>query len=221
MPITPQQQAELLTSLIAGDRAASASCVDRVLSQQVPTRDIYINLFQHSLYEIGRRWEQGEVSVTTEHIATAIVEELLARVYPVSARREPVHRRAVVSCVADEFHQLGGRIVADSLEILGWEVDFVGAGEHIEALLERVGRSPLHLVALSVSVDTHLERLREGVLAVRATNSRVPVIVGGRALQQAGADFVDRLGVTDVSYLPNLTALEALALRLEARDDCR
>ena len=215
MPITEQQQAELLTHLIAGDRQACTRCVDAALARRVPAREIYIDLFQHCLYEIGRRWERGEVSVTTEHIATALVEEMLAKVYPVSARRASVPRRAVVSCVADEFHQLGGRIVADSLEILGWDVDFVGAGESLSVLQERVSIWPLHLVALSVSVDTHLQRLHEGVLAVRAVHPDVPVIVGGRALQQGGTEFVERLGVAKVTYLPDLGALEAMAQALE------
>ncbi len=216
MPITELQQSSFLKHLIDGDRTACIRSVDDLLAQTVSVRELYIDLFQHSLYEIGRRWERGEVSVTTEHIATAIVEDLLARVYPMTKRREAVNRRAVVSCVADEFHQLGGRIVADTLEMQGWDVDFVGAGERITALLERVRMVPLHLVALSVSVDTHLERLRESVVAVRAMNPEVPVIVGGRALQPSGAEFVASLGVPGVEYLPTLSDLEALAQRLGA-----
>lgn len=211
---TPRLHA-YLDDLVAGRRAACLEHVDALLAQGTAPRELYVGLFQASLYEIGRRWETGEVSVATEHVATAITEELLGRVFPHVARRAPVGHRAVVSCAADEFHQIGGRIVADTLEGMGWDVDFVGAGASVIELVNCVKQAPADLVAVSVSVDAHLPRMAETVRAVRAADPRVPIAVGGRALARDGALQVDALGLPGVHHVPTLEALEAL-LTLEA-----
>lgn len=210
MPLDDQRFQAYLVDLIEGRRGACIHHVDALLAQGITPRALYVDLFQTSLYEIGRRWEVGEVSVATEHVATAITEELLGRVFPHVARRAPVGHRAVVSCAADEFHQIGGRIVADTLEGMGWDVDFVGAGASVAELVECVRRSPADLVAVSVSVDTHLARMAETVRAVRATDTRVPIAVGGRALGHDGAHHLATLGLPGVHHVPTLEALEAL-----------
>lgn len=215
MAIQTAQLQAYLDDLLAGRRAACIGHVDTLLALGTTPRELYIDLFQASLYEVGRRWEIGEVSVATEHVATAITEELLGRVFPHVLRRTPVGHRAVVSCAADEFHQIGGRIVADTLEGLGWDVDFVGAGASIEDLLSCVKRAPVDLVAVSVSVDSHLPRLGETVRAVRAAHPKVPIAVGGRALGQQGSQLVNALGLPGVHHVASLEALESL-LMLEA-----
>lgn len=215
MPIQAAQLQAYLDDLVAGRRAACAGHVDALLAQGTAPRELYVDLFQASLYEVGRRWEVGEVSVATEHVATAITEELLGRVFPHVLRRAPVGHRAVVSCAADEFHQIGGRIVADTLEGMGWDVDFVGAGSSVGELVACVERAPVDLVAVSVSVDTHLARMAETVRAVRAVHPVVPIAVGGRALGHDGSRLVDALGLPGVHHVASLDALESL-LMLEA-----
>jgi methanogenic corrinoid protein MtbC1 len=210
MPIDAPTFQAYLDDLVAGRRLACVAHVDALIAQGNAPRDLHIDLFQASLYEIGRRWEIGEVSVATEHVATAITEELLGRVFPHIARRAPVGHRAVVSCAADEFHQIGGRIVADTLEGMGWDVDFVGAGTSVAELVGCVQRAQADLVAVSVSVDTHLARMAETVRAVRATDTRVPIAVGGRALGHDGAHHLAALGLPGIHHVPTLEALEAL-----------
>lgn len=215
MPIDAPTFQAYLDDLVAGRRSACVAHVDALIAQGTAPRDLHVDLFQASLYEIGRRWEIGEVSVATEHVATAITEELLGRVFPHIARRAPVGHRAVVSCAADEFHQIGGRIVADTLEGMGWDVDFVGAGASVAELVDCVKQVPADLVAVSVSVDAHLTRMAETVRAVREADPRVPIAVGGRALGHDGAPRVAALGLPGVHHVPTLEALEAL-LTLEA-----
>ncbi|MBL8388736.1 MAG: cobalamin-dependent protein [Hydrogenophaga sp.] len=215
MLIDDQRFHAYLADLVAGRREACIHHVDALLAQGATARELYVDLFQASLYEVGHRWETGEVSVATEHVATAITEELLGRVFPQVARRAPVGHRAVVSCAADEFHQIGGRIVADTLEGMGWDVDFVGAGASMAELVDCVMRAPADLVAVSVSVDAHLARMAQTVRAVRAADPRVPIAVGGRALGHDGAARLASLGLPGVHHVPTLEALEAL-LTLEA-----
>lgn len=205
-----------LHDLIAGRREACRRHVAALLAEGASPRELYIELFGASLYEVGARWERGEVSVAIEHIATSITEELLALTFPHAARREPVGRKAVVSCSANEFHQIGGRIVADSLEAAGWDVLFVGSGVPDGDLASLVAREAPDLVALSVSVRANLPRLVASARAVRVACPRVPIILGGQGLNGNGAAFVRDLALSGVAYVDSLEALDALAASLVA-----
>jgi len=93
----------------------------------------------------------------------------------------------VVTCAADEYHQVGGRIVADTLELLGWSVHFVGAGAPLGELSALVRRHRPQLVAMSVSIEDHLPGAERAIEAVRAEDPEVLVVVGGQAFA-GGAD---------------------------------
>lgn len=200
--------APFLEALLAGRRDECRRIVDSLIANGVTPRTLYVELFHEALYEVGRRWEHGQVTVLIEHRATAIVEELIGHVFPSVARRPRLGRRALVSCAADELHQLGGRIVADTLEGAGWDVDFLGANGTLDELRSRLLGGRFELVALSVSLTTNLPKLTALVHMVRQTNATVPIVVGGRALLDGGAAFVEGLQVPGVHWLASLDSLE-------------
>ena len=43
--------------------------------------DIYVEIFQESLYQVGRAWEMNELTVAEEHMATAITQYVIAQNY--------------------------------------------------------------------------------------------------------------------------------------------
>ncbi len=90
-------------------------------------KSLYMDLFQRSLYAVGELWELNKISVAREHLATAITESLLNLVYPRLFENTPTGKKVVVSCAANELHQIGGKIVADFFELNGWESHFLGA----------------------------------------------------------------------------------------------
>lgn len=204
--IGPDQVWPFVADLVAGRREACAARVTALIARPVSPRAIYVALFQAALYEIGRRWESGAVSVAQEHVATAIVEELLADVFEHASLTARNGRSAVLACTADEYHQVGGRIVADSLEASGWDVEFLGASTDI-ALLRRVvaERSP-DFVGLSVSIPVHLPRAFEALAAVRDVAPRVPVVLGGQAFAPGGRETL--VGLSGARVVSSLDALD-------------
>ena len=61
-------------------RAIKKKCVgivEKLLSEKVDIKDIYVDLFQRSLYHIGKMWEQGQLSIADEHIGTEITKSLM------------------------------------------------------------------------------------------------------------------------------------------------
>jgi methanogenic corrinoid protein MtbC1 len=190
--------------------------VTELLATGTPIRALYEGLFTVALYEVGRRWERGAVSVSVEHRATAIVEALLADVYPHALARPNVGRSAIVSCAADEFHQVGGRIVADVIALQGWDVRFLGAATPITRLLTTMQDAHPELLVLSVSIGAHVHIARETVLAALGADPELHVFVGGRAFSSGAPRDVSELANTflELPRVEVLTSLEALETRV-------
>jgi methanogenic corrinoid protein MtbC1 len=176
-----------LAAQLAGDRREAVRLLmEEGIGRGNSVLDLHLQVIQQAQREIGRLWEQDSISVAQEHQATAVSQLALAHLYQQSIRRPAVGKSVLVSCVEGELHDLGARICADVLELHGFAVRFLGANVPTDCLVPFVERTRPDLVALSVTVPTHLPGARAAVEALRG-RSKVPIAVGGRALDLPGA----------------------------------
>ncbi len=213
--VSPEELTAHVEDLLAGRREACRARTRRLMEAGVALRELYAGLFTASLVEVGRRWQEGQATVADEHLATALTEDLLVYVFPRALGAARNGLRAVVSCAANELHQVGGRIVADVLELQGWHVDFLGANLPADALAALVRDRRPHLVGISVALEENLGRMAEAVRQVRAVAPEVPVVVGGQAFASPSARQAAE-ALPGVRHLGSLQALEALAASLGA-----
>lgn len=206
--LTEAQYQRYLDDLLSGNRAACTDVVQGLVDRGVSIRRIYLELFQRSLYEVGSLWERNRISVAVEHLATAITESLLTLVYPVLFRSDRVNRKAVVACVASEYHQIGGKMVADIFELNGWDSYFLGANTPTSDLLDMISRTEPDLVGLSLAMYSHLPRLTHAVEQIRARFPETRVLVGGQGFRWGGEEALR--AYAGVSYLPSVDELESL-----------
>lgn len=89
--------------------------------------NIYFHLFQRALYDVGKLWEQNKITVATEHLATAITEYLMVLCQQELFLTPRIDKRAIIACTANEYHQIGARMVADTFEMHGWDTWFLGS----------------------------------------------------------------------------------------------
>ena len=145
-------------------------------------RSVYLEVLQPALYEIGRRWEEAEISIAQEHLATATTQSLMARLAErLDAGTDRRGRTRLVACAEGELHSLGGRMVADFLDADGWDVLFVGALSPVGALAEMAAERGVDVVALSASLSERLPEVAAAVRALRALDPRPLIAVGGQA----------------------------------------
>lgn len=196
-----------LDALLAGDRARCRSIFQAWLDADLALRVLYQERVQPALYRVGELWEQGHVSVATEHLATAITEGLLGLVYPRLFDRPDVGRSVVVACAANEYHRIGGKMVADLFELRGWRGHFLGANTPQRDLLELIHEKNPDAVVLSLAVHFNLDALVCAADAVRTDFPDVPILVGGQAFRWGGLDRV--AAIPRLQYLPSLMELEA------------
>lgn len=205
--ITQQIYDTYLDRLLIGDRSACAGIVQELLDQSTDIKAIYLQLFQRSLYEVGELWEKSRISVAREHLATAITEGLMSLAYPRLFTARRTGKKAVISCAANELHQVGGKMVADIFEMNGWEGYFLGANTPVDQLLHFVDDTRPDLVGLSLSVQANLSRLKSGMAAIRSEFPNLDMVVGGRAFQYGGVDAVG--DVPGAFYIASLAELES------------
>jgi methylmalonyl-CoA mutase cobalamin-binding domain/chain len=187
-------------ALVAGDLAAAERLI---AGSGADVRTLYLEVLQPALYEIGRRWEEAEISVAQEHLATAATQSLMARLaerLDGGARRD---RRVLVACAEGELHSIGVRMVADFLEADGWDVLFVGALSPPSAVADLAAAQGVDVVALSAALAQRVPEIVRAVEALRAL-ATVPVIaVGGQAFG-GDADVALRTGAD--LYAPDAAA---------------
>ncbi len=173
-----------LSALLQGDRVQCAGIVKELQLTDAGLKDLYINLFQRSLYEVGELWEHQHISVAVEHLATAITQRVMTLVQPDLFSGAVRDRTLIVSCIADEYHQLGARMVADLAEIHGWRSYFLGANTPLNSLLEMIDQRRPDLVGLSLSVYFNMPSLERSLDAVVSTFPGIPLVVGGQAFRE-------------------------------------
>lgn len=197
-----------LTSLLAGNRMECARIVEDLVAAGTELKVLYTELFQRSQYQVGELWEHQRVSVAVEHLATAITERMLTLVQAQAFSRPSVDRTIVIACVADEFHQLGGRMVADLCELRGWRGYFLGANTPLADLLQLIEERRPQLVGFSLSVYFNLPALLKALAAVSARYPELPILVGGQAFRWGAQAALSPY--PKASYIGSLDELEQM-----------
>ena len=174
-----------LQSALRGDRRAALNVVQEELGRGATHPEVYARMLQEAQYEVGRRWEQNEISVAEEHTATAVTQYVLARLYESLPRPDRVTGNAVITGVAGELHQVGANMVADRLEMDGWNVRFVGTDlPHLD-IVEMIEDSEADLVGISMTILSNVTQGSDLVAAIRERmGPKSPgILVGGAAFR--------------------------------------
>lgn len=208
-----------LDALIRGDRREANRVVDRVLDRGDGLEKLYMHVVQPAMSEVGRLWQENELTVAEEHLATAITQAAMGRaferVYRWHDSRTP---SLVAACVDEERHQMGLRMLCDLLDVDGWDTAYLGASVPIESLVNMVEKRQPDVIALSATIAPHLPRLRAAIDAIRASSVRQQplIIAGGRAV---GGDheLATRLGA-DLTAKSAAEAVEILRVRVPKRE---
>ena len=172
-----------LAALRAGDRRRALAVVEDARAAGLGLPALYLDVFQPALREIGRLWQENEITVAEEHLATAVTQMSMGRLYAdfcMAASRNG--RTLLAACAETERHEVGLRMICDLLELEGWDATYLGAAVPPDSLVAMVLRDRPDVLALSASIAPHLPQLRSLIAAVRAATGRAApyVLVGGR-----------------------------------------
>ena len=188
---------EYLRLLLACRRHDAGTLILNAVDSGMSIRDIYLQVFQSCQRELGRLWEAGRITPAQEHYCTAATQLIMAQLTPRLFATPRSGRRAVIACVADETHEVGTRMVADLLELAGWDTIYLGGNVPPRGVVRALVEHRADLLAASATMTYHLPAVIDLIAAVRAEPDceGVKVIVGGRLFhaepglwQRVGAD---------------------------------
>ncbi len=189
---------EYLSALLDSDRyLASELIMEAVEDNGVSIKDIYLYVFQRTQHEMGRLWQMNQISIGQEHYCTAATQLIMSQLYPYIFASERNGYNLVVSCVAKELHEIGGRMVADFFEMEGWDTYYLGSNMPQRGILRTLGKRQPDVLAISATLTSHIQAVRELITAVQAHEKcqNIKIIVGGYPFnveptlwQRVGAD---------------------------------
>lgn len=168
--------AELMyEALLAGDETTATKAARRLTEEGAHIVDLLGEVLVPPLRRIGQQWQDGEVTIWTEHRASAIVERMLGDLAP-----NPRGRRrgiAVVAALSGDRHSLPTTMAAVALRSDNWLVHHLSADLPPEQLVRFCAD---HKVALAVITVTQsgVQPLADAT-AVELRTAGTPTIVGG------------------------------------------
>lgn len=131
--------------------------------------------------EIGRLWQEDRITIAQEHMATAISQLVLSHVYQHASPAPPNGKKVLVACVDGEQHEFPARLVADALDLAGFEVRYLGASVPHAGLERMIEDEQPDLLVLSATMTFNVPQLRAAVRLVRERWPALTIACGGGA----------------------------------------
>ncbi|MBN1957107.1 MAG: cobalamin-dependent protein [Desulfuromonadales bacterium] len=206
-----EEKNRFLENLLRGEHKDCLSQVRCYVNTAQDLENFYLYILQPAMFDIGALWEKAQITIAQEHLASSIVNRIMAQVVVDLNCPDPSKGKVVVSTSPNEFHHLGAWMLADILEHDGWEVSFIGADTPEEDLMAFVEEVQPSLLALSVTIPFNLGKVQTLIerLKARENTAAIKVMVGGRAFidnpqlwQTIGADGY-AVNVTEARDLAN------------------
>lgn len=204
----------LVAALIAADLPAARQLVVQLRTEGASIGTLYANLFAPALRKIGEMWALGEISVAEEHVASSLVEQLMALLYPeIFVSRRSSRERVLMASAAGERHVIGLRMVADIFEGRGYDVLFLGADTPTAECVEASRRYEPEVIVLAAYTAEAASELGVAVRLLLELAPEGTILAGGDtpAIREAldgerRVEVVDRIDAA-------LPVLERIAAR--------
>ena len=170
-----------LSELLRGEKKLATQHVLAAAEAGMPLARIHLEILQPVQREIGRLWQHNLVSVAQEHYCTAVTQYLMSVLLGRQAAVPANGRTLVVTCIAGDLHDMGARVIADSFELAGWNVFFIGANAPGRGVISTVLEQKADVLAISATMAPHVHEVRALVSAVRTLPecASLSIFVGG------------------------------------------
>ncbi len=177
---------------LQADREGILTLFLYLYKHHIPLPVIVDEVVRPAFEDIGTQWEKGQIEINQEHAASQATTESLIRTASELHRKGSNGLSVLCACPEDEFHEVGLRGLAYSLECEGWKVYYIGANTPIETLGSFVRAVHPELVCLSVTIGRHhrelLDKLKK--LSSQVHSYKGKIMVGG--------NYADRLDEHDI-----------------------
>jgi methanogenic corrinoid protein MtbC1 len=145
--------------------------------------EFYTDLFTPVMYRVGDLWEQGRLSVATEHVCSNAANNLIHSINEVGRRGNGGKSTILICSPEGEMHRLATDVLESILLQKGYEVYNVSPSAPAESITSCINERNPELVMVSVTLEDNLGAARRLVKEIRK-RYQIPIIVGGAATKK-------------------------------------
>jgi methanogenic corrinoid protein MtbC1 len=196
-----------LGALLACDVRAAEIAVREAIDAKLSVAEVDDQIIAPGLRLVGDLWQQGEISLADEYIATEISMRVLA--LEREARRVAharVMHRVMLATPAGDQHVVALRIVSDLLRDAGYEILMLGADVPPDALAQSARHYRPQVICVSATIPGRSDCVLDSIDAVRLRCPSVGFVLGGAGL------------TGDLRFRPNVRICRRISEIVEAVD---
>jgi DNA-binding transcriptional MerR regulator/methanogenic corrinoid protein MtbC1 len=176
-------QQRLLEAFKLFDEAAASAVMGSMLAIY-PVEEICMELIRPAMWHIGKLWEEGMITVSVEHFASAFFRGLLTSL--LHSAPNPHGGPLVITCCAPgEAHELAPLMLALLLRRSGLRVIYLGQCIEIAGLLHTIRQVSPALLCISLSLSSFKQGLIDLSHLIGGMAPPRPILVfGGQAFER-------------------------------------
>lgn len=197
-----------LAEAFAAVAALDASALDRVLQDALVKSGrtaVMHQLLVPLIHQMGDAWQNGELRVAHEHVASAVIRTFLGNF--VRSHSETVNAPVLlVTTPAGQLHELGALLAAATASDHGWRITYLGPNLPPEEVAGAFRQNKADALAISIVYPADDPALAAQLRILRdMLPDDAPILAGGRAAP-AYADELREIGAAICTDIPTLVA---------------
>ena len=203
---------QIAENLMKGKANDVKALVEKALAEGIAPASILNDGLLAGMGVIGERFKKNEVYVPEVLIAARAMKAGMSILQPKLAGAGVQPRGvAVVGTVKGDLHDIGKNLVCMMLEGAGFKVVDAGIDVPPEKFVQVAKDNGAQIVGVSALLTTTMTNMRAVVEAIKASDLKVKVMIGGAPVTQA---FCDEIGAD--GYAPDAASAADLAKKLAA-----
>jgi len=177
-PVSSNLRDHLLEAFTRHDLAAADRLMGEMLAFYSPD-DITLDVIGPVMASLGEAWEQGRITVATEHLASNYLRHRLLMWMVTGPAARPV-RPVVLACAPDEWHEGSLLMLGVLLRRQGWPVAYLGQNVPFHDLAKFVEDIHPSLVVLLAMREETARNLAGWPEWIRQDKEKPHITFGGR-----------------------------------------
>jgi methanogenic corrinoid protein MtbC1 len=194
---------QLYKKLTDGDINSSVQIYDDYV-KIFNSADFFDKILKPVMFQIGDEWANNKISIATEHVASNVAQALVKII--MDKVTTSGNKKKILLCVpVGEEHHLGCDVIETFLTGKGYKVFNMGTSIPSESVLHFIEHNNPDIIMISITLEDNLKAGQRLVKKIKE-NFKVPVVVGGYALEQEKTPKFDAeiFANTTLNDLPKL-----------------
>lgn len=191
-----------LEAILNLDKEEAFKVVDFLKNNNYNKKDIYLNIFQRSLYKLGELWQKNMISIAQEHYGTAITKSAMERINTNEKIFEENSPVFLGVCPPNDNHEVGLKMICDFLEDDGWKTIFIGSSSTTSSIIDILNNHKVDILGISISLSIYLKDAHNMIKKVQNIFPDKKILVGGNAIKN-NLKLVNKLGAHGTAYDAN------------------